>query len=490
MAGVQLQLNHTSSVNLTLSIGTVSTTVEVTEAAAMLDTSTAQLQSTYDSRAAVDVPGAGISKIVNGAGIYNLSLLGAGVASSGGVGQGTGPSVAGQRPENNTFNIDGVMNDNHYQTGPQVYVSNEAVSQFNVVQNQFSAEFGGASGGVFNAIVKTGTNQIHGSLFEYLQNRNLNAVDQTEVQQGIRSNPRFDNNRLGATIGGPIRKDKLFYFGNFEYNPLGQAAQPGQTVFSPTSAGLSALSNVSGVSKTNLGVFQQYVPVAATATDTVTVGGQSIPIGPLSFASPAYNNSYNAVAAIDWNVSTKDQVRGRYFYNRSVGLDFLAALPVFFAPSPNVNNSLSISEFHNFSATHGERTARVLQPQQPEHRRRQLQVPRPGRVSEYQYRRPAVADRAGPEYAQRLHREPVAVAGEPDQDLGQAHAQGRVQYVRHHSQRILRAARARRLRLRQLRGVPAGQAAHRRLAQRRAGRTQRRARPMAFLSATCRLPRM
>ena len=351
VAGVELQLNHTSSVNLTLAVGSVNTTVEVTEAAALLDTSTAQLQSTYDSKAAVDVPSAGISKVVNGAGIYNLSLLGAGVASSGGVGQGTGPSVAGQRPENNSFNIDGVMNDNHYTTGPQVYVSNEAVSQFNVVQNQFSAEFGGASGGVFNAIVKTGTNQIHGSIFEYLQNRNLNAVDQTEVQQGLRSNPRFDNNRLGATIGGPIRKDKLFYFGNFEYNPLGQAAQPGQTVFAPTSAGLAALGNLPGVSKTNLGVFQQYVPVAGTASGTINVAGQSIPIGPLSFASPAYNNSYNAVAAIDWNISTKDQVRGRYFYNRSVGLDFNAALPVFFEPSPNVNNSLSISEFHNFSAT-------------------------------------------------------------------------------------------------------------------------------------------
>jgi hypothetical protein len=327
----------------------VSTTVEVSEAAALLDTSTAQLQSTYDSRSAVDVPSAGISKIVNGAGIYNLSLLGAGVASSGGVGQGTGPSIAGQRPENNTFNIDGVMNDDHYATGPQVYISNEAVSQFNLVQNQFSAEFGGASGGVFNAIVKTGTNQIHGSIFEYLQNRKLNAVDQQEVQQGIFSNPRFDNNRLGATIGGPIRKDKLFYFGNFEYNPLGQATQPGQTVFAPTSAGLSALAGVSGISKTNLGVFQQYVPVASSASDSVTVGGKSIPIGPLSFASPAYNNSYNAAVAIDWNVSTKDQVRGRYFYNKSSGIDFLAALPVFFQPKPITNNSISISEFHNFS---------------------------------------------------------------------------------------------------------------------------------------------
>jgi hypothetical protein len=190
---------------------------------------------------------------------------------------------------------------------------------------------------------------MHGSIFEYLQNRNLNAVDQTEVQQGIRSNPRFDDSRLGGTIGGPIRKDKLFYFGNFEYNPLGQAAQPGQTVFAPTSAGLSTLAGVSGVSKVNLGVFQQYVPVAPSSTKSVTVGGQSIPIGPLSFASPAYNNSYNAVAAIDWNVSNKDQVRGRYFYNKSVGVDFLAALPVFFEPSPVTNNSLSISEFHNFS---------------------------------------------------------------------------------------------------------------------------------------------
>ncbi|MCU1258580.1 MAG: Cna domain protein [Bryobacterales bacterium] len=350
-ADVMMDLNHTASVNLTLSVGTVGTTVDVQEAAAIIDTSTAQLQSTYDAKSAVDIPAAGISKVINGAGIYNLSLLGAGVASSGGVGQGTGPSIAGQRPENNSFNIDGIMNDNHYTTGPQVYLSNEAVSQFNLLQNQFSAEFGAASGGVFNVIVKTGTNQIHGSIYEYMQNRNLNAVDQTEVQQGIRSNPRFDSNRLGATIGGPILKSKLFYFGNFEYNPVGQAAQPGQTVSSPTAAGYSILGGLSGISKTNLQIFQQYVPAAPVADDSVTVLGKTIPIGPLSFASPAFNNSYNAVAAIDWNVSAADQVRGRYIYNKTSGLDFNAALPVFFQPQPNVNNSINISEFHNFSPT-------------------------------------------------------------------------------------------------------------------------------------------
>jgi hypothetical protein len=354
MADVQLQLNHTSSVNLALTVGTVSTTVEVAEAAALIDTSTAQLQSTFDSKIAVDSPLAGLSKTVNGAGIYNLSLLGAGVASSGGVGQGTGPSIAGQRPEANAFNIDGVMNDAHYSSGPQIYVSNESVSQFNLVQNQFSAEFGAASGGVFNAIVKSGTNQIHGSAYEYMQNRNLNALDYTDVVAGNTSNPRYDNNRMGGTVGGKIRKDKLFYFASFEYNPIGQAAVPGNPVDSPTAAGISLLNGMSGLNKTNLSVFEKYVPVAGSVDPSnpfTTVNGVNIPLGQLSFASPNYFNNYNIVGSIDWNISDKDQVRGRYFYNRTRGLDAVANLPTFFEPSPVTNNGVSVSEFHNFSGT-------------------------------------------------------------------------------------------------------------------------------------------
>jgi hypothetical protein len=349
---VVLELNHTSSVNLTLAVGTLSTSVEVTESAAMIDTSTSQLQSTFDAMEAIDVPTASFSKTINGAGIYNLSLLGAGVASSGGVGQGTGPSIAGQRPENNSFNIDGVMNDSHYVTGPMMYVSNDAIAEFNLVQNQFSPEFGGASGGVFNSVVKSGTNEIHGAVYEYMQNRKLNAVDAQETQQGIYTNPRFDSNRLGASIGGPVIKNKLFYFGDFEYNPLGQTGNPAQTASAPTQAGLSILNGMAGLSKTNLGVFEQYVPVAATANgNTTLVNNVAIPLGNLSFASPNYTNSYNAVAAVDYNMSNTDQFRARFVYNNSTGLDAAANLPVFFEPSPTINKSGSISEFHNFNAT-------------------------------------------------------------------------------------------------------------------------------------------
>ncbi len=352
MSGVQADLNHTADVNVSLVVGSVSTTVEVTEAPALIESTTSTIQTTYNTDLAVNSPVTGISRTINGAGIYNLSLLGAGVATSGGVGQGTGPSVAGQRPENNTFAIDGVENNDAYTTGPQVYVSNEAISEFNLQQNQFSAEFGGASGGVFNVIVRTGTNQVHGAIFEYFQNRDLNAVPYEQVVAGNRSNPRFDNNRLGGGVGGPIIKNKLFYYGNYEYNPLGQSSVPGQPVDAPTAAGIALLNGMTNLSKTNLGVFEKYVPVAGSvdpANPFTVVNGVNIPLGALTFASPNFNNAYHAIVAIDYNLSSKDQLRGRYVYDKSGGLDAIAALPVFFQPNPTTNYSGSFSEFHNFS---------------------------------------------------------------------------------------------------------------------------------------------
>ncbi|HUJ23365.1 MAG TPA: carboxypeptidase regulatory-like domain-containing protein [Bryobacteraceae bacterium] len=355
---VQVQLNNTVTQNVTLAVGSTTTTVEVTDAAPPLDTTTSQLQATYSSREAEDLPvagfsrSAGIASTIQSAAIWNLTLLGSGVASNGGVGQGTGPTVSGQRPENNTFFLDGVSDNNHYSTGPLAIVPNDAVAEVSMLQNQFSPEFGGASGGVFNAIVKSGTNSIHGSIYEYFQNRNLNADDSIYWTQGLTSFPRYDNNRLGATIGGPILKDKLFYFGNFEYNPIGQASVPGAPIFAPTSAGYSALAANPQVSSTNLGVLQKYVGTAATNNKApLTVGNASIPIGSVAFVGPNYNNSYNAVTSIDYNMSEKDQLRGRWIYNRITGIDAFPVLPAFYVSQPNNTYSYSLSEFHTFTPT-------------------------------------------------------------------------------------------------------------------------------------------
>src|SRR5260370_37429 len=232
---VAIDLNKTTRVNVSLQIGTATQTVEVVEAAAAIDTTTAQLQSSFSAQQAQDLPSTSV-----GSGILNLSLLSAGVSSSGGLGYGTGPSIGGQRPTNNSFSIDGVDNNRKDVTGPVVYVSNEAVAEFSLLQNQFSPEFGHSSGGQFNTVIKSGTNQLHGSLYDYLLNRNLNAIDQLIQNQGLRDNPRFDSNRLGPSLGGPIPKTKSLNnrFRGIHNNATLPAFYTGQT----TDAHLASLS--------------------------------------------------------------------------------------------------------------------------------------------------------------------------------------------------------------------------------------------------------
>ncbi|HEY1339902.1 MAG TPA: carboxypeptidase-like regulatory domain-containing protein, partial [Bryobacteraceae bacterium] len=212
--GLELELNKNVTANITLQVGAVSATVDVAEAAAAIDTTTAQLQNTFTTNQIVNLP---IIENANGLfGAINLSLLGSGVSSNGGVGQGTGPSVGGQRPMNNNFMIEGVDNNNKTVTGPLVYVPTEATAEFTLLQNQYGAEFGHSTGGQFSTVIKSGSNNYHGSAYEYFQNRNLNAIDQQYQRQGFTKNPRYDQNKLGATFGGPIKKDKLFFFGNVE----------------------------------------------------------------------------------------------------------------------------------------------------------------------------------------------------------------------------------------------------------------------------------
>ena len=151
-----------------------------------------------------------------------------------------------------------------------MYVPNDAVANFTVIQNQFSPEFGHSAGGQFNQVLVSGTNTIHGRVYEYFQNRNLNAIDQeiANVTPAGQSpvNPRYDNNRFGGQVGGPIIKNKLFYFANFEYNPIGQAAVPSSPACAPTAAGWAAALAVPGVSANNINGFAAFATAPAQAT--------------------------------------------------------------------------------------------------------------------------------------------------------------------------------------------------------------------------------
>jgi Carboxypeptidase regulatory-like domain len=369
---ISVDLNKASTANVTLQVGKGSDSVEVTSAAAVIDTSTATIAGTFDSQMMTELPSAS-----SGSGVLNLSLLQPGVATSGSVGTGSGPSVGGQRPANNSFTIEGIDNNGRSTTGPVVFVPNDAVAEFTMQQNQFSPEFGHSSGGQFNQVIKSGSNAFHGSAFEYFENRNLNAADNLSSVSGNPLHPRFDDNRFGGTVGGPIKKNKLFFFVDYEYNPIGNSASAGQ-IFAPTAAGYSALGGISGISKTNLAILQQYLGTAPTALSAAAAGGYpvvgptyeagnptsynaagvptgghtgvSIPIGQISFNPPSFTNNEYAVASADYNLSSTDSLRGRFILNRSGSIDTNGYPASFFTTNPNNSYLATFTEFHNFSA--------------------------------------------------------------------------------------------------------------------------------------------
>ena len=347
---LQVSLGKTSTANVTLAVGEVSTTVEVTDTAALIDTTTAQVGATFGVREAIDSPASSLPL-----GVMNLSLLNAGVANAGGIGLGDGPSVGGQRPRNNSFIVEGVDNNRRDVTGRNITLPNEAVAEFTLLQNQYSAEFGNGTGGQFISSIRGGSNGFHGSAFEYLQNRNFNAVDQFNARQGFLSNPRYDQNTFGGSFGGPIKKDKLFFYGLWQYNPTGTASSPtSNPVYSPTAAGYSALSSMTGISQTNLGVLKQYLAPAPAADQTpITVNGTKIAIGTLPITAPSYLNIQTYLVSIDYNPSSNDQIRGRFVNEIHTGFDpsTLAPLPAFFVGRDTTSKLVSFSEIHNFSPT-------------------------------------------------------------------------------------------------------------------------------------------
>ena len=186
LENVTVDANKIATANLTVTVATASTTVEVHESAAVIDTTTATIQNTFDARMVRDLP---VSTL--GLGVANLALLNAGVGASNNIGTGEGPSIGGQRPYSNNFMIEGVDANNKAVTGSLIRtVPNDAVSEFNILQNQENAQYGHSSGGQFNVILKSGTNAFHGTAYEYLENRNLNAIDQVVQTSAIQSGER------------------------------------------------------------------------------------------------------------------------------------------------------------------------------------------------------------------------------------------------------------------------------------------------------------
>ena len=163
-----VSLNQTTTVDVTLKPTADTATVDVTSGSdAVVVTDSSQIGKSFDTRKVQDLPIAGNAN--------NLALLSANTAARSAGTVGSGATVGGVRPRGNTFNVDGVDNNDASVTGVAANVIQDAIAEFTLLQNNFNAEFGAGAGGQFNTITKSGTNNIRGSAFTYIDSQRFNA---------------------------------------------------------------------------------------------------------------------------------------------------------------------------------------------------------------------------------------------------------------------------------------------------------------------------
>jgi len=225
--GIVVNLNEVVNLDIPLVVGGSTETVEVTGAPPLVDTTSTQMGAVVGSRAVSELPLAQRDT-------YQLLQLQPGVQSQLGVDNLYGSdragvvSVNGGRGRDNNFTVNGGDGNDQFANLPAIQPSPDSIEEFRVLTNTFDAEYGRNSGAVVNVVTKSGTNEIHGNVYEFFRNKALNA-------RGFFDTTKLDylQNQFGATLGGPIRKDKTFFFVTYEGDRLRKGTSS-DTVTVPT----------------------------------------------------------------------------------------------------------------------------------------------------------------------------------------------------------------------------------------------------------------
>jgi hypothetical protein len=206
---IRLSANQNIQASFSLQPGSVATDVNVNATATLVDTRESQVGETIDQKKIQDLP-------LNGRDAYDLVQTVAGVTnyaadSPGGTRQGTALSVNGLPSNGNSYYLDGAFDTGIYHVGGNLIPNPDALQEFRILTSNFDAEFGRTPGGVINIITRSGTNQYHGMVYEYLRNDAFNA--KSYFNAGVTP---LKQNQFGANFGGPIKRDKIFVFGAYE----------------------------------------------------------------------------------------------------------------------------------------------------------------------------------------------------------------------------------------------------------------------------------
>jgi len=322
--GIEVKADSTDSVDVALQLGSAADTVTVEANAEMIETRSGTLSQVVGTMKIVDLP-------LNGRNAATLVLLSPGTADLGaGNSRGSGDTLQGasypgaqsitsngSRADGVNYHLDGGSNIDHYTNVNNPFPNPDALEEFSVQTNNYSAEFGRASGAVVNVITKSGTNAYHGDVFEFLRNGALNARNYFAP-----IHDQLKRNQFGGTFGGPIKKDRLFFFGSYQGTQIRNISE-GNSAFVLTDAqrrGDFSSVNRQLVDPITRAPFpgnkipaSQIDPVTAKLLPLLPIPGSSD--GLLVFARPAKEHENQFLGRADYNLS-KQRIYGRYFYTR------------------------------------------------------------------------------------------------------------------------------------------------------------------------------
>ncbi len=343
-------------VDAALDLGDISQTVQVTSQAPLLETQQATVGQAVAGRAVTELP-------LNGRDVFNLLALAPGVVPQGQALNGNAVTsglstfawgnyqISGGIPNTGATFIDGAPINSGYINAVALVPTQDSIQEFRVEANNIGPEYGGTTDGVITMATKSGTNAFHGSAYDFLRNTVLNANTFFSNRAHL-ARPAFIQNQFGATIGGPIKKDKFFFFGSYEGVRAAIGATGTSTV--PTAA---QRAGIFSTPVTDPGQFNSNGVFVPNPPGT-TFPGNSIPANrvdptakvmlgywPLPNVPNATNNNFivnttthphgdQYVARLDWNASEKQRIFGRYTYWTGFSG---GALPFGYVPNPARN---------------------------------------------------------------------------------------------------------------------------------------------------------
>ncbi len=353
---IVINVSQVVRLDVQLELATVKSSVTVTSDAPIVDSSTNSLGAVVSGREILDLP-------LNGRNFTQLGLLQAGaapltqglIAAGGPLREGETYAVNGTRPEQNMYVIDGAQNINRMDGGYALKIPVDVIAEFRILTQTAPAEYGGTAGATTTIVTRSGGNEYHGTLYEFLRNDKLDSRNffSTDVEP-------LKQNQFGGTVGGPIRKDRLFFFGYYEGFRNRQGFTTDATVPTP---------------QERQGNFSDLgFPLLNYAAGGIPIPGNQIPAGlqnqvalnvlqlyPLGNVTPSLyratvvgTNDYNQGGGrVDFNACEKDQLFARYSYSGGYDINPVSVrgttVPGFPTRDNLTTNSAEISSVHSFS---------------------------------------------------------------------------------------------------------------------------------------------